>query len=222
MLIRVFYGSSCKDITLNSGFLYTIGCSKDDYLSIPESDLKKKHVSFKESESDWQMVCNGAVSLNGEFIKKSILQPKAIYLLSEKYKVSLICLDDNKAKKTIYHFDDLYEFTVGRANDNSIEIYSNLVTKYHARIKKVGDDYYVFDLDSRNGTFVNGTRITKNGSKLKVLDKIIIGDATLIFHGLSFEIIASDDIVRVHNKKERSVFLEDITFKRSPRLKMRV
>lgn len=222
MLIRVFYGSSCKDITLNNGFLYTIGCSKDDYLSIPESDLKKKHVSFKESESDWQMVCNGTVSLNGEFIKKSILQPKAIYLLSEEYKVSLICLDDNKAKKTIYHFDDLYEFTVGRANDNSIEIYSNLVTKYHARIKKVGDDYYLFDLDSRNGTFVNGTRITKNGSKLKVLDKIIIGDATLIFHGLSFEIIASDDIVRVYNKKERSVFLEDITFKRSPRLKMNV
>lgn len=52
MLIRVFYGNSCKDITLDNGSVYTIGSSKDDYLTIFESDLKKKHVYFNKNGSD--------------------------------------------------------------------------------------------------------------------------------------------------------------------------
>ena len=222
MLIRVFYGNSCKDITLDNGSAYTIGSSKDDYLTIIESDLKKKHVSFNKNGSDWQMVCSGEVKYNGEVVKKTILQHKNIYLLSEKYRVSLICLDDSELQKHIYHFGDMTDISIGRANDNSIVIHSGLVTKYHVQIKKIGNDYYLFDLDSRNGTFVNGESVTKEGHKLKAMDMVVVGDATLIFHGLSFEIITSENIVRLNNKKERTTLLEDITFKRSPRLKMDV
>ena len=171
MLIRVFYGNSCKDITLDNGSVYTIGSSKDDYLTIFESDLKKKHVYFNKNGSDWQMVCSGEVKFNGEVVKKTILQHKNIYLLSEKYRVSLICLEDSELQKHIYHFGDMTDITIGRANDNSIVIHSGLVTKYHVQIKKIGNDYYLFDLDSRNGTFVNGESVTKEGHKLKCFEK---------------------------------------------------
>lgn len=49
-------------------------------------------------------------------------------------------------------------FTVGRAETADLTVYSSKVSKTHAAIVLIGDRYVVRDLDSTNGTFVNGCR----------------------------------------------------------------
>lgn len=50
-------------------------------------------------------------------------------------------------------------FTVGRRGDQSLTIPSPTVSSCHAEVLLKGDELWVRDLDSTNGTFVNGVRI---------------------------------------------------------------
>ena len=51
--------------------------------------------------------------------------------------------------------------TVGRVSDNAFEIPEASVSSHHAEILLRGTDVLVRDLDSTNGTFINGERVTE-------------------------------------------------------------
>lgn len=49
--------------------------------------------------------------------------------------------------------------TIGRASDSGLQIRDDYTSTHHARLLLWGDDWVVQDLDSTNGTFVDGQRI---------------------------------------------------------------
>jgi hypothetical protein len=51
--------------------------------------------------------------------------------------------------------------TVGRVSDNTFEIPESSVSSHHAEILLRGNDVVIRDLDSTNGTFINGEKITE-------------------------------------------------------------
>lgn len=69
--------------------------------------------------------------------------------------------------------------TIGREPGNDVVVENLLVSGYHARIDQAGKEYVLTDLQSKNGTFVNGERVTS--TKLKNGDQILIGKHTLVF-----------------------------------------
>jgi len=69
------------------------------------------------------------------------------------------------------------EITIGRNKDNDIQIENLAVSGRHARIKKHRNDYFIEDLKSTNGTFLNEKRISKE--VLKNNDAVTIGKHTL-------------------------------------------
>ncbi|RME86470.1 MAG: FHA domain-containing protein [Zetaproteobacteria bacterium] len=71
------------------------------------------------------------------------------------------------------------ETTIGRKPGNIIQIDNLAVSGRHARIIRVGSKAILEDLNSTNGTYVNGERITKH--VLKHGDKITVGKHTLIY-----------------------------------------
>jgi DNA-binding response OmpR family regulator len=48
---------------------------------------------------------------------------------------------------------------IGRWEDNDVVIDDRWVSRYHAQVRREGQQYIVQDLGSKNGTFVNGRRI---------------------------------------------------------------
>jgi len=77
-----------------------------------------------------------------------------------------------------YKFDKP-SITLGRREDNDIVIDNMAVSGYHAKIDHVGNNYFLTDLQSLNGTFVNDRKIVSY--KLMHNDVITIGKHTVHF-----------------------------------------
>lgn len=72
--------------------------------------------------------------------------------------------------------------TLGRSSKNDIVIKDKFVSKNHLIFLEDNDSYFIKDLSSANGTFVNGVRIEPNNPvKLYDNDKIGVGFIQFIF-----------------------------------------
>jgi phosphoserine phosphatase RsbU/P len=79
---------------------------------------------------------------------------------------------------------DRESVVLGRQPDCDFVFESGAVSKRHARIDRDGDQFYIEDLQSRNGTVVNGQPIRER-HMLNDLDRIILCDVIMVFHGES-------------------------------------
>ncbi|WP_129630430.1 FHA domain-containing protein [Candidatus Oscillochloris fontis] len=70
--------------------------------------------------------------------------------------------------------------SVGRDSSNDIVIDHPLASRRHARFVREGDGFVLHDLESTNGTFLNGERLTGN-QELRNQDQVIIADTVITF-----------------------------------------
>ena len=68
---------------------------------------------------------------------------------------------------------------LGRLETNDIPVHDKKASREHAKIYRQGQTFAIVDLNSSNGTFVNGEQITKR--VLKTGDEITIGVVHLLF-----------------------------------------
>jgi hypothetical protein len=71
------------------------------------------------------------------------------------------------------------DITVGRLADNAIQVEHASVSGHHAVLKLDSLDYTIKDLDSTNGTRINGERITEQ--KLRRNDVLRLGNIELLY-----------------------------------------
>jgi len=68
---------------------------------------------------------------------------------------------------------------IGRDAGNPVQLSSPEVSKRHALVQKTAQGWCVLDLDSRNGLFVNGSKVKE--AILQNGDRLMIGPYTLVF-----------------------------------------
>ncbi|TET34721.1 MAG: FHA domain-containing protein [Planctomycetota bacterium] len=89
-------------------------------------------------------------------------------------RIRVINYDESgsEVEKEIIQLDQKDQFSIGRSQAADIKVMDIKVSRSHCRIEKRGDKFYITDLGSRNGTYVNGDRITthelSNGDNIKV------------------------------------------------------
>ena len=88
---------------------------------------------------------------------------------------SIIIKQDGKEKSVVFDHD----LRIGRSKDNDLTLDSLSVSRNHARIRFEEGHFYLTDLESANGTKVNGVKITK--TEIMHGDLIIIGKNHLEF-----------------------------------------
>ena len=69
--------------------------------------------------------------------------------------------------------------TIGRSKDNHVVLFDHTASRRHAKVRKTQDGYLLMDLDSHNGTHVNGSRGTSR--ILRHNDLVEIGTSVLSF-----------------------------------------
>ncbi len=109
------------------------------------------------------------------------------------------------------------QYTVGRDTDASLVVSRSSVSRQHARIYLVGEAWWVEDLGSTNGTFVNELRCT-SPKQLIDSDQLRFGDAIYKFlYGTNIEtayheaihnMAIQDGMTGIHNKRYFTEFLD--------------
>ena len=75
------------------------------------------------------------------------------------------------------------EYIIGRRSPADLVLSLRRISRQHARISRDDLGYYLSDLGSRNGTFVNGKAVGSSPQRLYSGDKIVLGGvATFGFH----------------------------------------
>ena len=95
---------------------------------------------------------------------------------------------------------DLQEETVyiGRAPENDIQIEDKYISRKHLRLQKRGNKYVIKDLNTKNGTFVNGKQISPDDLfELGEGHTIVIGMSVICLdEGSSEDVLAFLDSIR--------------------------
>lgn len=73
---------------------------------------------------------------------------------------ALVVVDPNGRRMRVPLFP--FPFRMGRAPDNNLVLRDTRVSRNHAQIARVDGDYYLEDLASRHGIWVNGERVEKS------------------------------------------------------------
>lgn len=110
---------------------------------------------------------------------KEIVTPQAVQYMANVQKLTvsrLILVTDGK--ETSFPLTG-ETHTLGRHRNNDITISDPKVSSFHARIDRSTDGFVLVDLQSRNGTFLNGKRI--ESGILKTGDEVRLGTARLLY-----------------------------------------
>ena len=87
--------------------------------------------------------------------------------LSEFQSVRVSWQADNRARVA----DFRREFIIGRDADADVRLMHNKISRHHARIHYERGEWWITDLNSRNGTYLDGTLLTESsplGSKSEI------------------------------------------------------
>jgi predicted component of type VI protein secretion system len=68
---------------------------------------------------------------------------------------------------------------IGREEGNAVQLNDERVSRFHAKVQEDSDQFIITDLESTNGTRVNGEHVTF--AILRVGDRVCVGRSTLLF-----------------------------------------
>lgn len=130
------------------------------------------------------------IKLPDDFQKKFKLDHAG--MLYQKLRVSLYDVSGSSSKQFLF----ANQFTVGRSPDNDIVIPSKLVSRFHFKVEWENDNWWVCNLNSANGIYINHQLIQ---------EKILLNPPVIISLGaanisLEIEAIQENIDIPVHNE----------------------
>lgn len=134
----------------------------------------------KVRNSSKLLVSNNRVNIQDE--KLDFMQEEGTAILYDDAFFNKAFIIENEKNGLMDRiFIDKTEFFIGRESGVDFRISDNSVSKKHAKINVFEGSYYISDLQSSNGTFVNGKRINEK-YKLEEENEIKIGNKVFVFH----------------------------------------
>ena len=99
--------------------------------------------------------------------------------------------------------------TIGRGQENRVVLDNDSVSRRHCRAEKRGPAWFIVDLDSTNGTYVNDEQVTeltlRRGDQVKVGDTILKflsgSDLEAQYHETIYNMTIVDGLTQINNKR---------------------
>lgn len=186
MLIRVFWAGKLTECDLEKQTSLSIGSGPADQVCIQADGIVSGHVTLIREGSQWKMHCEGEVSAQGRRVTDAVLSGQDAYVLSRSGRVVLTAFEAAMVHR-LRLTPEACPVSIGRAEDNTAVISCLPVSKHHCVITCQKNAYYIQDLQSSVGTFVNGKRVD-GAQKLQKGVPVVVGQVTVQFNGSELEL----------------------------------
>ena len=212
---------------------------KGQYWLYSSSDKKNKIVSIEGVNNSWIIKSNSnyrVVDSQNKIKKNVILNEMQLVLLKNKEgsKIFVFCepVTDDRKHFDKYIFKDSIQLNIGRSKKCELYYANRTVSSSHALLKYENDRWYIKDLNSTNGTFINGKRVDqcylKYGDVVNIMGlKIVVGKNFVAVNNpdsmLTVSTKLSPFIAQPHDNDKRIPSENDeLFFYRSPRFKRNI
>jgi hypothetical protein len=99
---------------------------------------------------------------------------------------------------------------LGRSSDATVVVHDDLISRFHIRIFRKGNDLFAEDLDSKNGMYINGEKI--GHCRIYVGDAIKIGTTYIKINAVDLDQSLINHLVPEHTQvKGKKLSLESTT-----------
>jgi pSer/pThr/pTyr-binding forkhead associated (FHA) protein len=182
--------------------LLTIGRTPDNSLALPDNQVSRHHARITRQPEGFVIEDLNSVNgtfVNGQRVTRQRLQSGDEIQIGQTTMIvqapSVVTAPPERAPRRplraraglrVMSADGPGEFvplradplTIGRTPDNNLALPDSQVSRHHARIARQPEGFVIEDLNSTNGTFINGQRVTRQ--RLQSGDEIQIGQTTMI------------------------------------------
>lgn len=216
---------------------WLVGRGSEARLQLADSRISRKHAYLRQTGRGW--VLSDAGSVNGIFHDGRRVQEVAVDGATEVFlggrdavAVQLSASPVREQEPVVgpglstVHQVAAAVVRIGRSRESDVVLSDLLVSRHHAEVRRGAGGTELVDLDSGNGTFLNGTRIER--ARLSPGDVVTMGRHTLRFDGTQLleyvdtgdvSFAASSLVVTLPGGK---VLLDDVSFSLGPRTLMAV
>ena len=128
-----------------------------------------------------------------------------------------LCLIINKGEKAFSYDIKGDAISIGRSNENDIQIHDKYVSRNHLMIWKKGNRFFLKNLGNRNGTKVDSHKVPSGATvEVKKGDAIVIGMSVFCIgegsSGDMFAFLESLDFCKEGSSDTNTVLLEDTIY----------
>jgi len=231
-----------SDRTLPAGPSYTIGRDPKSDIVVNEDRVSWQHAVLKLDRGSWVLEDTGStngtyvgsqkvsrITLDGETIVRlghpvdgpevvcsTGAPPRPPTVIAAKPVMATGAPTTSHREPSVIRRLPTKVLRIGRAPDNDIVISDLSVSRHHAELRRTANAYQIVDLNSHNGTFVNGQQV--GSAPLAEGDIVGIGPSTFRLSGTELQefvdtgdvsLVARDLTVTLANGK---VLLDHVSF----------
>ena len=200
-LLHIYFNDEKVEVDLSEKSPLQIGSDKSNDVVVPALEPQRQF-SVSLTESGVNITSNVSFEISGQQAKHGYLTPKDSCFLSRSPLVVAAVYGKVKDSSKIIDFSKVSSVTIGRHTTNAICLKSGKVSGNHAKIVTQRGQCVLIDLQSTNGTYLNGRRV--QSANLQDGDVISIAGYRLIFNNnlLFFRNVGRDLIVNIETESE--------------------
>jgi len=187
-LLVTIAGQETKKYTLSKDRI-SVGRAEDNDIVVASQIMSRHHATLEKTSLGYEIVmapgvintltCQGYPVTDRQLLSHADVLRIDSELPGMMVSMNFLAPSQATARLSSVQFDEKEQLTLGRDPSNDVVCDDPRVSRLHAQVTRVGRRYYITDLRSANGTFVNDTRVTGN-VWLNPQDTIRVGPYKLV------------------------------------------
>ena len=152
--LRVYFENSIKDVPIKKGKEYTFTCNANGDIVYRDFPKNMSPIKFVVYDEFWQ-VSYAKKSVSLRKLLNTNLEFNKVYIVNDLIEMAFAVYRLDSSDTRVYKVNKT-EIIIGSEKTCDVAVRDKYVAKKQLKLLRYGDQWYFEDLDSANGTYVNG------------------------------------------------------------------